>query len=189
MKPFRSLAALPLALALSCSNPDKAPAEAALKSAELTVNTLSDAAMRYAPEQKQALEQALAAAKALAEKKDYKGALAAANAIPEKAKQVLDAANVRKAQVTSWSEISYAVSQMATAINGRLDAIARTKPLPAGVTQGALDKAKADATGILAALETARAQASGGDLPGALTRATALRAQAVDVMKSVGMMP
>ncbi len=73
-----ALAALPLALAMACTDANKVPAEAALKSAEAAVATLGDEASKLAPDQTKAVQDSLTSAKALAEKKDYKGALAAA---------------------------------------------------------------------------------------------------------------
>lgn len=192
MKTRTALAALPILLPLvsllACSNRNKAPAEAALQTADLAVRTMSDVAMKFAPEQKQALEQALADAHALAEKKDWAGARAAAEAIPEKARQVLVAANEKKSAVTGWSEVSYTVKEMVTALQARLAAVTQSKTLPPGVAQAKVDEARTAATEIEAALAAARTQAQSGDFSGALAKAQALKARAIEVMKSVGMM-
>lgn len=181
-------AVLPLALALACSDPNKAPAEAALKTAEEAIRTMSDATMKFAPEKRSELERAFGEAQALAAKKDYKGALAAASAIPQMAQEVVAAANGRKAQVNAWAELSSSVAGMVAALRGRLEGITQSKQLPPGVTQGAIDQAKVAAAGLQSGIEAARDQAQGGDIPGALVKATELKAKTMDAMKSVGMM-
>ncbi len=135
-----------------------------------------------------ALEQSLADARGLAAKKDWAGARAAAEAIPEKARQVIAAANARKDAVVRWSEVSYAVGEMVTALKSRLAAVTQSKQLPPGVSQAVVDQARAHAAEVEAALAAARTQAQTGDYPGALARAQELKAKVIEAMKSVGMM-
>ncbi len=183
------LAVVPFILALACTDPNKVPAEAALKAAESAVATLGDVAAKYAPDQTQALQQSLADAKALLAKKDYKGALAAAQEIPAKAKDVLAAANAKKDElVKAWGELAGSLPRMLTALKSRLDILSQSKKLPKGMDKSTLDQAQQGVTAIETSFNAAQEQAKGGNLSEAIAKGSDLKARGLEIMKSIGMM-
>lgn len=188
------LAVLPLAFSLACKDANKVPAEAALQAAEAAVSSLGELGTKYVPEQTQELQKALADARELAAKKDYKGALAAAQVIPEKASAVLAAANAKQDEVLrkqelarAWSEISSAVPDLLSTLKSRLDILSLSKKLPAGLSKDILDQAKAGTAEIEAGFEAAKAKATAGEFELAVAKITEVRAKTAEVMKSIGM--
>jgi chorismate synthase len=188
------LSLLPLALSLACTDPNKVPAEAALQAADAAVSSIGELGQSYAPDQTAELQKSLADAKALAAKKDYKGALAAAQAIPERAKAVVAAASATKDEVQkkqqqaqAWGESAGAVSNLLAALNGRLGELAQAKKLPAGISKDALAQAKTGAAEIASGFEEAKAKATAGDLGAAAAKGAELKAKALEIMKTIGM--
>ncbi len=182
------LALAPLALSLACTDSNKIPAEAALQAAEAAVSSLEELGMKYMPEQTQELQKALADAKELAVKKDYKGALAAAQPIPEKAKALLAAATAKKeALANAWGEISGAIPNLLSALNSRLDILSQSKKLPAGLSQDTLAQARAGAAEIASTFEAAKVQATSGEFEAAVTKTADLKTKGLEIMKSIGM--
>lgn len=101
-----------LALAVvSCSM--KVPAQAAIKAGEEALNAVKAEAMKYIPEQYQAVEKVLGDAKAAMEKGDYKGAIQIAKEVPQKANDLLAAIEARKAELPSiWTEMAKKVPKL-----------------------------------------------------------------------------
>lgn len=192
---IRWLAALlPLALVLACTDANKLPAEAALKAAEAAAASAGEVAAKYLPEQTQELQKALADAKELAAKKDYKGALAAAQAIPPKAQQLLAAATAKKDELLkkeqlakTFAEASAAIPNLLSALRSRLDILSQSKKLPAGLTKDSLAQAQEGAAQIESGLGAAQAQAQGGDYEGALAKVGELKTRGLELMQSIGM--
>lgn len=181
------LALLPLALSLACTDSNKIPAEAALQAAEAAVSSLGELGTKYMPDQTQELQKAVADAKDLAAKKDYKGALAAAQAIPENAKALLDAATAKKeALAKAWGEISGAIPNLLSALNSRLDILSQSKKLPEGMSQDTLAQARAGAAEIESTFEAAKAQATSGEFEAAVIKTAALQTKGLEIMRSIG---
>jgi len=188
MKKSLSFALVALTL-VACTDPAKVPAEAAVQAADGAVASLGDAARKYMPAETEALQQSVVAAKELLAKKEYKAALAAAGEIPGKATALLAAANDKHNDLmASWGEASGPLPQILGAIKGRLESLAQSKKLPDGVQQSAVDAAQAALTAIETGLAEAKAQADGGDLQAAAVKASDLKAKALQVMASLGMM-
>lgn len=101
-----------LALAVvSCSM--KVPAQAAVKAGEEALNAVKAEAMKYIPEQYQAVEKVLNDAKGAVEKGDYKGAIQIAKDVPQKANDLLAAIEDRKAELPGvWAELAKAVPKL-----------------------------------------------------------------------------
>src|SRR6476620_5236534 len=94
------------ALAVGCAS-DKAPAEAAIKSAETAFAAVKTEAAQYVPEQTASVEAALTAATEKLGKSDYKGALADAQAAGSKIQELPAAAAAKKAELTkAWESLS-----------------------------------------------------------------------------------
>ncbi len=187
-------ALLTLGLALACTDANKVPAEAALQTAEAAVASLGDVGMKYVPEQTQELQRSLAGAKELAARKDYKGALAAAAPIPDRAKQVLAAANAKQdelhkheALTRTFRELSAPIPNMLAMLKSRLEILSQSKKLPAGMTKASLEVVQAGTAELESRLGAMQAQAKGGDLEGAIAKAGELNAKGTELLRSIGM--
>lgn len=187
-RPRLLTALIALAFSLACTDAAKAPAEAAMKTAETALAELKGDVVKFAPAEVKAAQDAFADAKDKIAKEDYKGALAAAGDIPAKVKAALAAAAAKKdALVKAWNDASSGLPNMVAAIKSRVDILSQSKKLPAGVDKAALEKAKEG----LASLETGWAQASeqfkGGAVAEAIAQAKDLKAKGSEIMKSIGL--
>ena len=195
-----ALAALPLALALACTDASKVPAEAALQAAESAVASLGDEAGKLLPDQTKAVQDALASAQALAAKKDYKGALAAAAEIPAKVKDVVAALAAKKDELAKAAaeaakaelmkkleEASGPLGDMLGALKSRVGILSEARKLPAGMTKATLAEARTGVADLEAGIAAVQEQAKGGDVEAALAQAGELKAKGMELMKAVGM--
>ncbi len=184
---LKAAAALVFALVLAgCSN--KAPAEAALKVADEAVAQAKSAAGKFAPEQMQGLEGALTAAKDSFAKGDYKEAIAQAQALPGKAKEVVAAAEAKKAELTAkWNDLSGGLPKMVEAIKSRVDILSQSKKLPANVSADNFAAAKGALAEITDGWAKAQESFKAGDLSAALASAGALKDKAAKALELLGM--
>jgi hypothetical protein len=126
-------AILALALVTACTDKFKAPAEAAVKAAEASLDSLkSDEVTRFAAGPAKAVGDALADAKARMAGKDFEGALKVAQTIPGRAKDVVGQAaaaaqaaeEARKAALlAAWQDASKATQQALEGAHARLAAL------------------------------------------------------------------
>ena len=118
---------------VACESADKAPAAAAITTAQAAIDAVKGEAAKYVPDQVKSVEDMLATAKANFERKDFKAALTGAQDAAAKAKDLGVAVAATKAELTkAWEEISGGVPQMAAAIQSRVDILSQSKKLPAG---------------------------------------------------------
>ncbi len=183
------LVALAAAMFLvSCESADKAPAAAAITTAQSALDAVKGEAAKYVPDQVQSAESALASAKASFEKNDFKAALASAQDAAAKAKDLGAAAAAKKAELAkAWEDVSGGVPKMAEAIQSRVDILSQSKKLPAGLDKDKLEGAKAG----LATLNQNWTEASdaykSGNVTDALAKAKAAKDKAVEVMTTLNM--
>jgi hypothetical protein len=188
-KTWRMLAAVvPFALVVACTDAAKAPAEAAMAAAATAVDSLKGEAVKFAPDAVKGVEATYASAKDLIGKQDYKGALAAAQGIPAQAKEALaKAAANKQVLVNAWNEAGGSVTKMLDAAKSRLDILAQSKKLPAGMDKATLEKAQSGYSSIQSGLAAATEQFKAGDYAGAMSKASALKAQGLELLKSIGL--
>jgi hypothetical protein len=188
-KTWRTLAAVvPFALLAACADAAKAPAEAAMAAASTAVESLKGDAAKFAPEAVKAVEATYATAKDLIAKQDYKGALSAAQDIPAKAKEALaKAAAAKDALVKAWNEAGGSLTRMVEAARSRLDILAQSKKLPAGMDKATLAKAQTDLAALQGGWAAATEQYKAGDWSGAIAKAKDLNAQGMDLLKAIGL--
>jgi hypothetical protein len=178
---------VPFALVAACTDAAKAPAEAAIAAAGTAVESLKGEAARFAPDAVKGVEASYASAKDLVAKQDYKGALAAASDIPAKAKEALaKAAAVKDAFVKTWNEAGGSITKMIEAAKSRLDVLSQAKKLPAGMDKAALASAQSGLASIQSGWASATEQFKSGDMSGAIAKANALKAQGMELLKSIG---
>lgn len=182
-----ALAVVPFAVVVACTDAAKAPAEAAIAAAGSAVESLQGEAAKYAPDAVKSVQTSYASAKDLIGKQDYKGALAAASDIPAKAKAALAAAAAKKDElVKAWGELSASVPQMLSDSKSRIATLTGAKKLPAGIDKAALAKANEGVAAIESGWQKVTDQVKGGDYTAALAKGKELKAQAEDVLKSIG---
>ena len=175
------------ALMLSgCSN--KGPAEEALKVAEQAVNGAKAEAAKIVPDQVKSLDAALNSAKEKFNKKEYKEAMAEAKAIPDKVKQVLDAAKAKKAELTkTWEELSQGLPKMVDAIKSRVDILSKSKKLPPTLPKEKFEEIKNGLGTVLTDWTGAQDSFKGGALAEAVTKAGSIKEKVMQFMEALGM--
>src|ERR1700732_1564835 len=173
----------------------KAPAEQAVASAETSLGAIRDSAQKYAPEQLQIVDSQLTAMKDGLAKGEYQKVLAAAPNVNSSIAGLKDIAESKKVQADAalakakeaWGPMSTEVPKMVDALQSRVDALSKSRHLPKGVTKDKVASAKAALDSMKAAWSDASNAASSGDFTTAVSKAQAVKAQAADVMKSLGM--
>ncbi|MGB8931119.1 MAG: hypothetical protein WCC48_07715 [Anaeromyxobacteraceae bacterium] len=180
-----TLAVVPLLLAVACTDPNKLPAETAIKAAEAATATFTAEVTKFAPEQVKAFQDELAAAKAAVAKQDWKGARATAETLPAKAAQVVAAATAQKEALQKAVEAGVAkIGETLTAVQARVDELSKAKKLPAGITKDAVEKAKESAAELGAAAAKLKDEA-GADVGAAAAKAAELAAKATELANSI----
>jgi len=188
------LTAMLAVLVVGCAN-QKGPAEQAIASAETALAAVQDQAQKYVPDQLQAVQAQIASAKDALAKGDYKAVLAAAPAITAAIGSLKDAAAAKAADAEAamakakdaWGAMSTDVPKMVEAIQSRVDILSKSHHLPANVSKDTLAAAKSGLDSMKSAWGDAAAAASSGDYVGAMSKAQAVKDQAAQIMKSLGM--
>ena len=182
-----ALAVVPFALVVACTDAAKAPAEAAMAAAGSAMESLQGEAAKLAPDAVKAAQASYASAKELVAKQDYKGALAAAGDVTAKVKAALAAAAAKKDElVKAWGELSASVPKMVADLKTRIATLSGAKKLPAGMDKAVLAKANEGVAAVESGWQKVTDQVKGGDYGAALAKGKELKAQAEDVLKSLG---
>lgn len=172
---------------LACSTA-KAPAEAAIKAADEAIAGVRPEASIYVPDQLKAVEDSLAAAKESLQKKEYQQALTGAKDLPGKAKDLATAVASKKDELSkSWQDMSGGLPGMVEAIQKRVDILSKSRKLPAGLTKDTFESAKASLATITQTWTEASNAFSSGNLMDAVTKASAVKEKAAEIMNSLGM--
>ena len=175
------------ALIMGCAT-DKGPAEAALAAAETAVNSAVTEASKYVPDQAKSLQAGLTAVKEKFSKGDYAAATSEATALAAKAKDVASAAAVKKTELTqTWESMNAGMPKVVEAIKGRVDTLSQSKKLPANMTADKLATAKSGLGEITQQWTAATEAYKGGNLTDAITKGTAVKAKAAEVLTMLGM--
>ncbi len=178
---------LAASLAVACAS-QKAPAEAAVAAAEQAFAAAKAEAVKYVPDQVNAVQTSLDAAKASLAKGDYQAALTAAQALPAQIGELQTAAAAKKTELTqTWATLSTGLPQVVQAIQSRVDILSKAKKLPAGLDQAKLDSAKSGLAAITEAWAAATAAAGVGDMAEAVSKANAVKGKAVEALNALGM--
>ncbi|HSN14569.1 MAG TPA: hypothetical protein VLT61_08045 [Anaeromyxobacteraceae bacterium] len=182
-----ALAVIPFLLSVACTNPDKLPAETAIKAAEAAAAAVTAEVEKLAPDQAKAFQEGLASAKAAVAKQDFKAARAAAEPLVAKAQEAVAAARAKAEELKkAATEGVTKVGEKITALQTHLAELGKAKKLPEGVTKEAVAKAKESVTELEAGLGKAREQAA-TDAAGAATALKDLAAKATETAASLKM--
>jgi hypothetical protein len=182
-----ALAVIPFALSVACTDAAKAPAEAAMAAAGSAVESLQGEAAKYAPDAVKAAQASFASAKELVARQDYKGALAAAGEVSSRVKAALAAAAAKKDELVKASAgIAAGVQQTLADLKAKVAALMSAKKLPAGVDKAVLAKANEGVAAIESEWQKLSEQVKSGDYVGTVAKAKELKAQAEDILTSIG---
>jgi len=188
-----SLICLGVALLLSvpilagCAS-DKGPAEAAIKTAEEAVSATVAEASKYVPDQAKSLQTALAAVKEKFAKGEYTVVLNDARSLTDKTKEVASAASAKKAELAkAWEGLSAGMPKVLDAIKGRVDILSKSKKLPANLTAEKFASAKSGLDEMTQQWTAATGSANSGNLMDAITKGTAVKTRAAEVLTTLGM--
>ena len=185
-----AVVAVPFLFLVACTDANKVPAEAAMKAAQDAVASLGPDVQKFAPEGLAAVQKALASAKELVAKQDYKGALDAASGIPAKVKEVVAQAAAKKDEITkAFQDAAAKVPDMVAALKSRLGVLAQSKKLPKGIDKAVLAKANEGVAAIESGYAKATEDFKGGKYAEAIAAAKDLQAKGTEIMKAIGMTP
>jgi hypothetical protein len=189
MKCLSSLLILAIALTLaSCGAGKREAATAGLKLAEDAYNAVKGELVQYVPDGAKAVEDAIAAAKASFEQGKFAEVITAVKGIPDKVKELTAAAEAKKAELSAgWETMSAGMPQMLDGIKTKIEALAKTKKLPAGLDKAKVEVAKSGYAAATAMWEEAKAAFSGGNLVDAMNKAKPVQEKAVEAMTNLGM--
>jgi len=171
---------------VACSQ--KVPAEAALKTAETSMNEVKAEGAKYAPEQTRGLMLSYTAAQEAFNKGDYKAAMEVAQGVPAKAKDVTAAVTAKKGELTkTWNALAASVPGMVEQIKSKVDAFAAMKKLPKDMDAAKLDAAKASLADITKSWGEASEAFKSGSLIDANAKGDAVKTKAADEMAALGL--
>ena len=196
-----------LGIASGCSS-QMEPAKKAIADIEAAVSAAGADAQRYVPDQVKAVNDQLAGLKAKFEKKDYAGVVADAPAVLAKAQALVaakdaavkqaaakqaaeaaanQAAAAAQALTSDWETLSATVPSAITAVESRVNILAKSKKLPANVTKDALTAAQANLADAKSSWQTATAAESAGKLSDAVAAGEQAKDKADAALASLGM--
>jgi predicted small secreted protein len=188
------LAVLSAVLLFGC-NTQKGPAEQAVASAQAALDALRDDAQKYAPEQLGGVEAKLSELKGSFEKGDYAGVLAAAPGMTAAITGLKEAAAAKKTEAEAalakakddWGTAGTAVPKLVDDLGKRVETLSKSKKLPKGVTKDAVAKAKTAVDALKSTWGEASNAAASGDYTTAMAKASAVKDNAAEIGKSLGM--
>lgn len=173
-------------LFVSCAG-QKGPAELAIKSAEEAINATKVEAEKYVPDQMAELDNALAAVKDKFAKGEYGAVIPEAQSLVTKAKGVLDAAMAKKDELMkNWTDLSQGVPGMLEAIQGKVDSLAKSFKLPAGLTAEKFEEVKTTFTSAKEDWTKALESFKAGNYADAVSVAGSVKEKAMQTMQTLG---
>ena len=160
--------------AIGCSG--KSAATAAVAAAQTAFDAVKDQAMKVMPEETQKLSDQLTSAKTDIDQGKYKEAMDAAKALPDQVKQLADAATKKKDELTaSWNSVSAELPKAVEAVQEKVEALAKTKKLPAGLDAAAFAGIKESLGTMKQTWADAQTQFTAGNLADAMAKVGTLK--------------
>lgn len=189
MKLFVRLALLAVvSLSLASCGMDKAPAQAALTTAQASFDGVKDNAAKILPDETKAVQEAIDAAKASFDKGDYKAATAAAAAIPAKVTELSTAVAAKTTELqASWDAMSAGMPGVMSTLQSRVDMLSKSKHLPAGLDQATFDGVKQNMATATQTWTDAMVSQASGDMATAVSKANEVKQMATDAMTALKM--
>jgi len=187
------LCAIAALVIVGCSK--KEPAEQAIAGVESALASVKEAAQKYVPDQLQAVNTQIAAAKDSLGKGDYAAVIESAPKITSAIGDLKTAAAAKKAEVEAalakakeeWGPVSADLPKMIDAIQSRVNLLSKSHKLPAGLTKDGLASAKSGVESLKSSLADATSAAGSGDFTAAMAKAQEIKAKAAEIMQSLKM--
>lgn len=178
-------------LALAACSTQKGPATEAVNAAQAALANVSAEAARYLPSDLEGVQASFNALRGQLEAKDYKSVLANAPALLTSINSLQDAVTARKAAVEAatveWGALSTDLPRMVTAIQDRLDSLAKSRRLPRNLTQASYDAAKSGFDSLKATWDAATTAAAAGDPVDAVAKGREVQARGNEILTLLGM--
>ena len=173
---------------MACGSSEKGPAELALNVAEKAIDATKEQAAKYVPDLVNSLENALASAKEKFNKKDYKAAIEEAKALPAKAKEVLDTARAKMAEMAKqWEEYSREIPKLVENLQGKVDDLSKSAKLPANLTADKFSEVKSWVSSASEEWAGALESFKEGSLANAVNMAAGVKEKAMKAMEALGL--
>ena len=191
---FVSLAMAAVLLA-GCAN-QMEPAKKAIADIEAAVAAAGPDAAQYIPDQLEAVTSQIASLKAKFDQKDYKGVLAAAPALLTQAQGLAAAAGAAKdaamaaaleALNAEWGTLSADLPAQLAAVASRVEILAKSKKLPAGLDTATFDAARTGMDEATALWNEATAAQASGNMEQAVAAARQVKDKLNAAMAGLGM--
>ena len=192
MKPHVKAAAIVLGALLVAACSQKDPAQKALDAAESALAEVHEDAMKYVPEQYDAVKSELNAARQAFQAEKYGDALTAVKNLPAKAKELGEAAAAKKKEVvaqlnTDWNGLSAGVPGMVKSIEDKLGELGKMRRLPAGLDRETVDSASSALTEAKSNWDAASQAFTAGNVEEAVAKARSVETAARDIMGKLGL--
>jgi hypothetical protein len=191
---FVSLAMAAVLLA-GCAN-QMEPAKKAIADIEAAVAAAGPDAAQYIPDQLEAVTSQIASLKAKFDQKDYKGVLAAAPALLTQAQGLAASAGAAKdaamaaaleALNAEWGTLSADLPAQLAAVASRVEILAKSKKLPAGLDAATFDAARTGMDEATALWNEATAAQASGNMEQAVAAARQVKDKLNAAMAGLGM--
>lgn len=187
LKKLRVAVAVLLA-SVACGDGGKTEADTAMAALQSSYDAVKADAATYVPDQSRRLEKAFASARDTLAEGEYGKTI---DEVKELAGTVGDlrlAVAARRAElVKAWDEFNAKMPAAIESLQKQVDALARTKKLPDGVTKDAVDAARAAIPALAASWDEAVSAFKSANLTDATAKAQALKAKSAEIMASLGM--
>lgn len=192
MKPHVKAAAIVLGALLVAACSQKDPAQKALDAAESALAEVHEDAMKYVPEQYDAVKSELNTARQAFQAEKYGDALTAVKNLPAKAKELGEAAAAKKKEVvaqlnTDWNGLSAGVPGMVKSIEDKLGELGKMRRLPAGLDRETVDSASSALTEAKSNWDAASQAFTAGNVEEAVAKARSVETAARDIMGKLGL--
>lgn len=163
-------------------------ADAAMATLQSSYEAVKKDAEQYLPEQADLIDEAIAKVKRTIEQGEYRRAAREAQELTGKVSELGAVLGAKKAAlVKAWDGVAASLPGAVDSLQTKIDELSKTTQLPAGVTKEAVEAARAAMPALTALWEEAKAAFASADLSGALAKAQAARAKAVEILAALGL--
>jgi hypothetical protein len=163
----------------------KKAAETAITGAETALAAVKDQAVKVAPDQVQAIEDAIAAAKASVEKGEFKAAIDGTKDLPAKIQEMQAGLAAKTEELQkSWDALNAALPGAVADLDKK---VGKMKKAPAGMDAAAFDGMKTGLADAKTKWGEAQAAAGAGNLAEAVAKGTEVKTAVTDAMGKLSM--
>lgn len=181
-----------LLVAGGCSR-GKDEATRAVSAAEASLSGIREDAAKYMPSELQSVESSLTALKDNLAKGEYKQVVANApgltSSIDSLKSGVAAKVDEAKAAASEWTTYVAAVPQMVTALQSRIDILAKSKRYPKGLDARSFGTLQSDFANMKSDWDAAMNSSTGGNPVDAVARAKSAKATGDRLLQQLGMSP